>query len=137
MRKLAPRHLRGVNARRTIHITCALFSRSGEVVATYNDEVRHQVQVISVSVMPQPPCSAPATTLNVVGTKGTKPLLCRLSCSRSQRAVCQEYVRLTLHLGYQGPDAINQQSFLTRRIYTCSPRRRPRPSPQHSRQMAP
>jgi len=39
VRKLAPRHLRGVNARRTIHITCAAFSCSGEVVATYNDEV--------------------------------------------------------------------------------------------------
>ena len=39
VRKLAPRHLRGVNARRTIHITAAMFSCSGEVVATYNDEV--------------------------------------------------------------------------------------------------
>ena len=40
VRKLAPRHLRGINARRTIHITCAMFSCSGEVVATYNDEAR-------------------------------------------------------------------------------------------------
>lgn len=38
VRELAPKHLR--ETRRSTHITCATFSASGEVLATYNDEVR-------------------------------------------------------------------------------------------------
>lgn len=42
IRKLAPKHMQndeaGCTARRA-HVTCANFSRQGEIVATYNDEV--------------------------------------------------------------------------------------------------
>lgn len=38
VRKLAPAHLR--QSRRSTHVTCATFSASGEVLATYNDEVQ-------------------------------------------------------------------------------------------------
>lgn len=41
VRKLTPKHMRpGGGQRRAMHVTCAMFSStSGEIVATYNDEV--------------------------------------------------------------------------------------------------
>ena len=42
VRKLAPKHMQNDeagNAARHAHVTCANFSRQGEIVATYNDEV--------------------------------------------------------------------------------------------------
>jgi len=47
VRKLAPKSLRRQNKQfrcgeMTCHITCANFSRQGEIVATYNDEVMPQ-----------------------------------------------------------------------------------------------
>lgn len=43
VRKLAPQHLSDAQgSARHAHVTCANFSRQGEIVATYNDEVRHQ-----------------------------------------------------------------------------------------------
>ena len=46
VRKLAPKHMQNDeagNAARHAHVTCANFSRQGEIVATYNDEV-HMLQ---------------------------------------------------------------------------------------------
>lgn len=42
VRKLMPGHMRdGSGRRRQMHVTCAMFSNTtGEIVATYNDEVR-------------------------------------------------------------------------------------------------
>ena len=42
VRKLAPTHMQSDEAgcaARHAHVTCANFSRQGEIVATYNDEV--------------------------------------------------------------------------------------------------
>ena len=43
VRKLAPKHMQTNEAcaARHAHVTCANFSRQGEIVATYNDEVGH------------------------------------------------------------------------------------------------
>lgn len=44
VRKLAPKHMHADQAgcaARHAHVTCATFSRQGEIVATYNDEVTH------------------------------------------------------------------------------------------------
>jgi len=53
VRKLAPKGLRRQNkqfrSELTCHITCANFSRQGEIVATYNDEVPSHPP-------PPPPC---------------------------------------------------------------------------------
>lgn len=39
VRQLAPGHMKCRGGRATsIHVTCAMFSRQGEIVATYNDE---------------------------------------------------------------------------------------------------
>ncbi|GAB4820386.1 hypothetical protein N2152v2_007432 [Parachlorella kessleri] len=41
VRRLSPRHLRSAGRRdafSSVHVTCAVFSQSGEVLATYNDE---------------------------------------------------------------------------------------------------
>jgi hypothetical protein len=39
VRQLAPGHMKRRGGRATsIHVTCAMFSRHGEIVATYNDE---------------------------------------------------------------------------------------------------
>lgn len=41
VRKLAPGHMRRRSGRSSsLHVTCAMFSRQGEIVATYNDEAR-------------------------------------------------------------------------------------------------
>ena len=54
VRKLAPKHLQTLSGPAShAHVTCANFSRQGEIVATYNDEAsevfcrRHQLSPIS------------------------------------------------------------------------------------------
>ncbi len=59
VRKLAPKHMRNDEARnaaRHAYVTCANFSRQGEIVATYNDEV-HIVQSCTSTCVCSPTAS--------------------------------------------------------------------------------
>jgi len=59
VRKLAPKHMQNDeagNAARHAHVTCANFSRQGEIVATYNDEV-HIVQSCTSTCVCSPTAS--------------------------------------------------------------------------------
>lgn len=59
VRKLAPKHMQNDeagHAARHAHVTCANFSRQGEIVATYNDEV-HIVQSCTSTCVCSPTAS--------------------------------------------------------------------------------
>lgn len=77
VRQLAPGHMKRRGGRATsMHVTCAMFSRQGEIVATYNDEARVclSLRKLSMGVAPRVLCRlctcSPLTTAAVSSTAG-------------------------------------------------------------------
>ena len=59
VRQLAPGHMKRRGGRATsMHVTCAMFSRQGEIVATYNDEASQCLCLwkLSMGVAPRATC---------------------------------------------------------------------------------
>lgn len=54
VRKLSPAHMRRGGSRQPVHVTCAMFSRQGEVVATYNDEVTLAAMILKLPTAERP-----------------------------------------------------------------------------------